>query len=148
MSPIWFSKDAVAGFLFASLGLFVVVVSAGYRVGSAMHMGPGYFPLVLGGLLILIGLLVMGRAVVSRASPIEGFGIWPVVRIIGAVIAFGLAIRPLGLVPAVVTLVVISRLDGPGFDFRGVAILSLVLAGMMGGIFVVGLGVPIKLWPF
>ena len=147
MYRTWYSKDAVAGLLFTLLGLFVVFESLKYRLGDAMHMGPGYFPLLLGGLLAVLGLFVLGRAFFLSSASVDAVALWPVVRILGAVVLFGLTIRPLGLVPAIILLVFLSRIGGHDFKFREVAVLAAILAATTAHIFVVGLAQPFDLWP-
>ena len=48
-------KDFWTGVMYTGLGGIVVMLSRSYNFGSAVRMGPGYFPTVLGGLLFLIG---------------------------------------------------------------------------------------------
>src|SRR3546814_4259840 len=51
-------KNFVAGALYVSFGALVAIGSASYDLGTAQRMGPGYFPLALGLLLMGVGLLV------------------------------------------------------------------------------------------
>ena len=75
-------KDFWAGLMFVTFGLAFVVIAAGspgfldqlfgaklvsgYQIGSAVRMGPAYFPVVLGGLLALLGAAILLRAFASR----------------------------------------------------------------------------------
>ena len=67
--------NALCGALFMATGLFFLVQSLGLEIGTAFRMGPGYFPLVLSGILVLLGLIVAGagdprrRASRSDRSP-------------------------------------------------------------------------------
>jgi hypothetical protein len=76
-------------------------------------MGPGYFPLVLGGILVLLGLLVMGKRFVSGSDAEERLGSVPwrgLVLIVVAVLFFGLTVRGLGLVPATAVTALLTAL--------------------------------------
>ena len=53
-----FKKDYYGGALLVVIGLAAVYAGIGYRVGELAHMGPGFFPVALGGLLALTGLLI------------------------------------------------------------------------------------------
>ena len=59
-------KDFWAGLMFIGAGLSFMLVSQNYPMGSAVRMGPAYFPTVLGGLLAVLGAMVLFRAFVSR----------------------------------------------------------------------------------
>ena len=63
-------KDLWAGIMFVGFGLFFLVWAAThYQMGSAVRMGPAYFPAVLGGLLAFLGALVLVEAFVMDAKP-------------------------------------------------------------------------------
>ena len=53
-----FKKDYYGGALLIVIGLAAVYAGIGYRVGELAHMGPGFFPVALGALLALTGLLI------------------------------------------------------------------------------------------
>ncbi len=59
-------KDFWAGLMFMGFGLGFVVVSQEYAMGTAVRMGPAYFPTVLGGILVVLGGVVFFRAFVSK----------------------------------------------------------------------------------
>ena len=68
------NKDFLAGLLFIAIGLVAVAVARNYPFGTAMRMGSGYFPTVLGGILILLGAWVMGRGLRSGEKVESGWG--------------------------------------------------------------------------
>jgi hypothetical protein len=95
--------DILAGLIFVAFGLAFAITSLSYELGTPLRMGPGYFPLVLGGILVFLGLLIVGKGFVSSSSAEERFGSVPwraLILIVLAVVFFGLTVRGLGLVPA------------------------------------------------
>ena len=64
-------KDFWAGLMFISVGLFFVAWAlTHYQMGSAVRMGPAYFPAVLGGLLAFLGVLVLIEAFAMEGPPL------------------------------------------------------------------------------
>src|SRR5919107_655729 len=57
-----YAPDLLAGGLFIVLGLAFAIGGGRYDVGSALRMGPGYVPLVLGGILTVLGLVIVVQA--------------------------------------------------------------------------------------
>src|SRR3546814_4924800 len=53
----------LSGILFIAFGLGTTVVASHYKIGDAMRVGPGTFPIILGIIVALIGLAVMVRAI-------------------------------------------------------------------------------------
>ncbi|MEZ5738507.1 MAG: tripartite tricarboxylate transporter TctB family protein [Burkholderiaceae bacterium] len=100
-------RDLAAGVLLLALGLFVALYAgAHYRVGEAARMGPGFFPAALGWVLaalgLAIGLLAFRKSVQALQPP--RFAWRPLLAILAAILAFGLVVERLGLVPAAVAL--------------------------------------------
>jgi hypothetical protein len=56
-------RDFYAGGLMVLFGLVAALKGPGYRVGTLMHMGPGFMPTALGVILIFLGLLIAGTAI-------------------------------------------------------------------------------------
>jgi putative tricarboxylic transport membrane protein len=140
------ASDFYAGLLFLCFGLVAVVTARNYPMGTSRHMGPGYFPTVLGAGLVLLGLVITVRGLWSSGEALKLTSLRPLLLVCAGVLAFALLVRPLGVVPAVVALVCISSFGGEEFRLREVIISSLVLAGMVVGVFVYGLGLPYNLF--
>src|SRR3546814_19925453 len=103
-------KNFVAGALYVSFGALVAIGSASYDLGTAQRMGPGYFPLALGLLLMGVGLLVAASAL-GAAGPRTELGHWPmgtVAVVLLSVVLFGLLLRPPGLLLAATVLILAS----------------------------------------
>jgi len=59
-------KDFWAGIMFAGTGIFFMIASRAFPMGTAVRMGPAYFPTVLGGILVVLGLAILARAFLSK----------------------------------------------------------------------------------
>jgi hypothetical protein len=110
-------------------------------------MGPGYFPVWVGGLVALLGLALALRSLRIDGPPLPRLRGRPVVFVLGASIAFGYLLKPLGLVLAAVVLVLASAFGGHEFRWKEVALLAVGLAAFAVAVFVYGLGLPFPLWP-
>jgi hypothetical protein len=151
-------KDFFCGLMFAGAGLAFCIGATNYNIGEGARMGPGYFPVVLGVVLVLLG---MATTLVSlKAGPAGGdrIGRWawrPLGFVIGANLAFGvllgglpsIGLPAMGLVVAIYALTLISSLGGDQFRLRDVLILSSVLAVGSYLAFIVLLKLQIPVWP-
>lgn len=156
-------QDWWAGWMFIAFGLFFVVVALGtpefvdkivgtrlipgYQLGSSVRMGPAYFPVVLGGLLAFLGLLVLFDSLVEVGPKVAKFHFRPLLFVMVSSLAFAYLLKPLGMVLASVALVFISALGGHEFKWKEVAILSVVLVIFSVLVFVKGLTLPFPICP-
>lgn len=151
-------KDFYAGVLFSAFGVAFAWGATSYNVGSAARMGPGYFPLIVGVLIALLGSLIMLNAL--RSGPADGDPIgriaWrPLLFIIGANLVFGvllaglpsLGIPAMGLIVAIYALTFVASLAGDQFNARGVFILATVLAVGSYVAFELALKLNFPIWP-
>jgi hypothetical protein len=134
--------------LLGGLGLFAAVYAAShYQLGTALRMGPGYFPTWVGGLLAILGAVLIVHSLRVDGPPRPPVHWRPTLWILAASIAFGYLLKPAGLVLATVLLVVGSAAGGHEFRWREVALLAAGLTVFSVGVFVYGLGLPFPLWP-
>ncbi len=150
-------KDFYSGLMFAIAGASFAIGAVNYNVGSAARMGPGYFPLLLGVILSLLGLLVAGLSLRSseEANTIGNIAWKPLVLIIGANLVFGILLGGLpsvdfpamGLIVAIYALVVVAALAGTKFSLKSALILGTVLALGSYLTFIVGLSLQFQVWP-
>ena len=141
-------KDFWAGALFGGLGLFVAVYAAlEYQYGTAVRMGPGYFPTWIGAMVAVLGLILVIRSLRLDGPPLPRIALRPTLLILIGAIAFGYLLKPLGLVAATVLAVLVSAFGGHEFRWREATVLALVLAIFSVGVFVYALGLPFPLWP-
>ena len=154
-------KNFWGGVLFIVIGgLFAViargvkigdsVLLAGYSMGTPARMGPGFFPFYLGVILVALGLLIAWTGLRTHANDpglVEKFHWKPILYVLGAVVVFGLLLKPIGMLLAGVVLVVGASLGSAEFNFRRILILAIVLSIFCALVFVVGLKLPIPLCP-
>jgi hypothetical protein len=140
-------KDFWAGLMFIAFGLGFIVVARDYSMGTSVRMGPSYFPIALGSLLMLLGLTIGGRSFLAAGERLGHFSLRPVILVLLSVTLFAVALRPLGLVGATLLLISISSFAGSDFNWREVVILYLVLIVFSVAAFYHGLALPFQLWP-
>lgn len=139
-------KDVASGLLFILVGLAGLFLMNGFDFGSTARPGPGFFPVTLSVLLILIGAGVAGLALLRKADPIERIAIRPFIVIPGAVCLFAVCIERFGLVPAVILAALVASYARPQFGMVPRILLALGLAAFSALMFVVALNLPIALW--
>jgi hypothetical protein len=132
--------------IYLAVGVAGFVISQDYSFGRAGRMGPGYFPNVIAGLLLLVGAIAVVRSFVIKGDPIGSVPWKALVLVLSAVVSFGLLLPRMGLVVAMVILVLLSAAASREFRFDWRATLGLVgLVAFCAIVFVKGLGVPLPL---
>jgi len=147
MALIRHPKDFVAGLMFAAFGIGAIVVAAGYPLGTAARMGPGYFPRMLGILLIVLGSALALRALRLQGSALPAWPWRPTVVILGSVVVFGLIVTRAGLALSTVILIVLASLASHEFRPREALISGVLLAALSIAVFVIGLKLQLPIWP-
>jgi putative Mn2+ efflux pump MntP len=125
----------------------VVVTAAAYPIGTTRAMGPGYVPLALGAILVVLGLgiiLVEGRS--REPERLDIPGIRPLIWIPAAVLAFALTIRTFGLAPAVFLTAYISTLADREIGVVRAVVLAACLTVASVLVFKWGLGLQMEVW--
>ena len=151
-------KDFFSGLMFIVVGVAFAWGATSYKVGEGARMGPGYFPLVLGVLLAILGGIVAFKSLVietENGDKIGSFAWRPLVFIILANLAFGVLLGGLpsiklpamGLIAAIFALVYLSRLADGKFFARETTILAVVLAVGSYATFILLLKLQLPLWP-
>ena len=141
-------RDFWAGAMFIAFGIFFVAWSfAKYQMGSAVRMGPGYFPAVLGGLLVVLGLIVLLKALASDGPTVPRFHFKPLLLVTVSVVAYGYLMKPAGLALATIAAVVIGALAGHEFKWKEALIVALVLVVFSWLVFVRALTLPFPMCP-
>ena len=139
-------KDAATGLIFVAIGLWFVFASIGLDRGTASRMGPGYFPPVLAGILIVLGLFIALRGI---GSPTEAIGIIPwrgLVFTLAAPVIFGATVQGLGLVPSLTLATFSSTLASRRMTIRRALLITVGLVTFSTLVFSFGLGIPVRLF--
>jgi len=142
---LWNNRDFLAGLLFVVLGGLAVALARGYPIGSTMRMGPGYFPTVLGGILLLFGVYVLLRGVRSGDEVKGEWGYRPLALISLSIVMFGFLLDRVGMVPAIVATLFAAAAAGREFRFKEVLLLAVVLTAFSVAVFSYGLKLPYPL---
>ena len=139
------SKDFISGVFFIAFGATFFALGRGYAMGTDRNMGPGYFPSMLSVILAIIGVALVVRAAFKPGAQTELPAFGKLAAISAGVVVFGLALRPLGLVPAILALVLISAPVSVKFRWRTALLLAVGLAIGCALLFVklLGLSIPI-----
>ena len=143
-------RDFISGSMFVAIGVVFAIGATNYATGSSAKPGAGFFPLILGVTLALLGAVVLFRSLTiatEGGDPVGAIAWRPLAIIVVAIAVFGATINLLGLVIAVPILILISSLAGDEFKWRGVLANSVVLTVFSWLIFSVGLKLTIPLWP-
>ena len=150
--------DFYSGVMFAAIGAAFAVGATTYNIGDGARMGPGYFPLMLGILLALLGAAVMFQSLVVETIDGDPIGKWawkPLFFVIAANLAFGVllgglpsvGVPAMGMIIAIYALTIISSLAGEHFKLRDVLVLSTILAAGSYVAFIWALKLQIQVWP-
>jgi putative tricarboxylic transport membrane protein len=152
-------KNFWGGLIFASIGATFALIAKGvpflpfmqgYAMGTPARMGPAFFPFWLGLLLFALGLLIAFNGIREEGgegSAFPKFHWKPILLVLGAVVLFGLIMKPIGMLLAGVVLIVVASYGSPTFELRRSIILGVILSIFCALVFVWGLKLPIPLCP-
>lgn len=151
-------KDFASGLMFSGLGVAFAWGASGYGLGTGARMGPGYFPLMLGIILALLGIAITLVAVIKPApdgAPIGRIAWKPLVCIIGSNLLFGallgglprIGLPSMGLVVAIYALVMTASLAADTYKLKEVLVLATALSVGSYLAFVMLLKLQFPVWP-
>lgn len=138
-------KDVISGLLFIALGALFGWQTQDLPMGTAVRMGPGYFPLVLSGLLALLGLIVLANGLRFPGERPSGIAWRALIILTFSVVFFGFAVRPLGFLPALAISVFASALASTKFRLLTALAITAVMTLFAWAVFIKGLGLPLPL---
>lgn len=137
-----------AGALLCAIGVAAAIAAPQYRLGTLPQMGPGYFPLVLGVLLALLGAVTCAQAITKGGGQRLITPPWrQLVCIPLSVVVFASLIERAGMVAAVIAAVLIACLGGHRFRPVEAIVSAVVLAVLTSILFVRLLGLPVPIVP-
>jgi Tripartite tricarboxylate transporter TctB family len=140
------SKDFWSGVMLIAIGAVAVFMARDYPFGTALRMGAGFFPVVLGVILVLFGLYFAARGLRFSAPKIEGnWSLRALIMLPLAFVLFGVLMELAGFVPAMLALIIVSAAAGREFRAGEVLALSVALTAMCVALFIWALGLPYPL---
>jgi len=145
-------KDVLSGLLFSGVALFGLWLSRDYPIGTALRMGTGYVPRLLCWILLGLGVIVLvqglRQAQDARSLSSHDISAWrPVVFVAASLVIFGLSIERLGLVISILLLIGVGAVATRALKPVETLVAALVLIALSWGIFILGLGLTIPVWP-
>jgi hypothetical protein len=151
-------KDFFSGLMFAIIGGGFAWGATNYSIGTGARMGPGYFPLLLGVLLAVLGAFTVFYSLIEHTEDGDKIGTFawrPIIYILGANVIFGillaglprLGLPPMGLIAAIYALTIIASKAGDVFKFKEVLMLATFLSVLSYLAFIKLLSLQMPVWP-
>ena len=144
--PLSANKRFLSGIMFIIIGGVAIYIAQDYPMGSALRMGPGYFPIVLGGIMMGFGIweLIIGSL---KPDPVKGaWSIRALIVLPLATVIFGVLMEHAGFVAAMIALMLVSALASEEFKLLEQVLLAIGVTIGSVGLFIYGLGLPYPLW--
>lgn len=139
-------EDFWAGMMFIGFGVLAIVISRDYPMGSAMRMGPGYFPTWIGVIMVLLGAIISAISFKVVGGAVGRFAWKPMVVLAIAFCTFAWGIDHIGFIPSLAVMIILSALAGKEFRLKEVLILTVVLIVGCWALFIKGLELPFPLF--
>ena len=139
------NKDFWAGVMLIFMGAASIFIARDYPFGSTIRMGAGYFPSILGGILLLFGAYVTALGLRSGEKIVVRCSLRALILLCLSLVAFGALMTYGGFIPAMAVLIFGSASAGREFKFTEVLLLTVILTTLSVGVFIWGLGLPYPL---
>jgi len=144
-SNLFASKDFWGGLMLIALGGTSVLVSRAYPMGTVLRMGAGYFPTVLGGILVVFGLILLVKGVRSTDRIEPHWSPRALFVIPATLMLFALLVERIGFVPSLLMLIVGSAAASSEFRLLEAISVGAALTALCVAVFIWGLGLPYPL---
>ena len=143
--PLFDNKNFLSGVFFIGVGGLGMFIARGYPIGSALRMGPGYFPIVLSGVLVLMGVYCLVQGLLKPEKLPGNWSVRALLILPVATVIFGLLMEHVGFIPALIALIFTSAYAGSEFKFIEVLVMAIALTIGSWALFIWGLGLPYPL---
>lgn len=140
-------KDFASGLLLVAIGVVGALYGREYPMGTAAQMGPGYFPMALSIGVLTVGAVLTIKSFFAQVDVIERIHWRSVCAVVLAIVLFGLTVERAGLAVAIFLLVAVGALGGRENRLKEVVLAYIGLTLASAALFVVGLGLPIRILP-
>ena len=139
-------KDFWSGIMLIVLGGGAVFIARNYQFGSSLRMGPGYFPIILGGALVMFGVYFLIQGLRAGAEKLEGsWSLRALIILPLSLVLFGLLIDRAGFIPAMLALIIGSATASTQFKLVEVLVFAVFMTAMCVVVFIWALGLPYEL---
>jgi hypothetical protein len=139
------NRDFWAGLLFFLIGAAAVFVARDYPFGRLLRMGSGFFPTLLGVILMLFGIYIVLKGL-RRNEKIQGnWSVRALIVLPVMIVLFGVLMERGGFIPALAFLAFGSAAASKGFHWGEVLLLTAILTVLSLAVFIWGLGLPYPL---
>ena len=142
------SKDFATGLLFLAIGLGAYYIGSTYNMGTAQRPGTGVLPRILAWCLIGSGLLLAIQALIQEGPKLDAWAWRPLIMITLATVAFAFLVDNAGLVVAMIVSMTLAALGTHETRWKEFALFTVLMLALGLGIFIYGLGMPIKVLPW
>jgi hypothetical protein len=142
MAGLWERAVASALMLF---GVVTIYAASSYQIGSFSDMGPGYFPTLIGALLVIIGLANLA-AVWNSSVEVSGLPWRSFLLVFGGILAWALLVERAGLVPASCALIALATFARPPVNLIQLVSTAIISSLLSALIFIGGFGLPLKMF--
>lgn len=146
-TPTHARSDLLAGLALAAFGLLGAVLSLDLRMGTAIAMGPGYYPLLVHTAIVVLGLVIALRSLRKPRAPARPFAWRPLLTISAALLAFWALVEHVGFVLAGLSLMLVAIRAEDRISWPRALIFSGITVALASALFVGLLGLPFPLWP-
>ncbi|MEJ0018561.1 MAG: tripartite tricarboxylate transporter TctB family protein [Acetobacteraceae bacterium] len=141
-------QDALCGLLFLAIGAAGLWIGRDYPMGTPLRLGTGVFPRILCWGLIGIGGIVLVRGLLTHGPGLGRIAWRPVLLVAAAAVSFAMLIEPAGLFVAMVVMMVLGALAGTGHRLKEFTVFAAIMLVLAWVIFIWGLAMPIKVFPW
>jgi hypothetical protein len=138
-------RDIWAGLMLIGIGTAAMLIARGYPFGTALRMGPGYFPTMLGGLLIVFGLITFASGLRDGEHIGGSWSLRALIIVPLSLVVFGVLMTHAGFIPALFALIVGSATATSDFRPIEVLLFAMALTALAVLVFVYALGLPYPL---
>ena len=139
------AKDFWTGVIYLFVGSGAFILSRDYGMGTAVKMGPAYFPTLLSLLLMVIGIISVIRSFLKSGTPIGAVAWKGLLLIVASTLLFGMIVRGAGLILALPLLVIVSALASTRFSWKTSLLEAAGITVFCILVFLKGLGVPLPI---
>lgn len=140
-------NDLASGAMFVAFGTYFALEAMKYEFGTPFRMGPGFMPVVLGGILVALGIAVaakgLGKPDEDAPTP------WPwrgIALVLGVILFFAATVRGLGFIPVVAITAFVTAISSSRNNALSALVIAIGLTVLCYLVFVVGLGMLVPLF--